>query len=104
MRKLLVLFALILSSCNPLKDISTDELTYDGTNVFYKGELCATYSAIEIAFDNNKVVREVTYLITEPRLNAQALSVIKLISRKNPNLEVEVELKRKDNFIQNFVY
>jgi hypothetical protein len=44
--------------------------------------LCATYSAIEIALDNNKVVREVTYLITEPRFNAQALSVIKLISKK----------------------
>lgn len=95
MRKLFVLLVLILSSCNPLKDISTDGLTYDGTNVFYKGELCATYSAIEIALDNNKVVREVTYLITEPRFNAQALSVIKLISQKNPNLEVEVELKEE---------
>ena len=82
MRTLLVIFALILSRCNPLKDISTDGLTYDGTNVFYKGELRAIYSAIKIALDNNKVVREVTYLITEPRLNAQAFSLIKLISQK----------------------
>ena len=42
-----------------------------------------------------KVIREVTYLITEPRFNAQALSVIKLISQKNPSLEVEVELKEE---------
>ena len=82
MRKLLILFVLILSICNPLKDISTYGLTNDGTNVFYKVELCATYSAIEIALDNNKVGREVTYLITEPRFNAQALSIIKLISQK----------------------
>ena len=95
MRTLLVIFALILSSCNPLKDISTDGLTYDGTNVFYKGELRAIYSAIKIALDNNKVVREVTYLITEPRLNTQVFSVIKLISQKNPNLKVEAELKEE---------
>jgi thioredoxin reductase len=93
MKKIILLFALVLSSCNPLKDISTEGLTYDGTDVYYKGEICATYSAIEIALDNNKVVREVTYLITQPKFNAQALSIIKLISQKNPNLEVEVELK-----------
>ena len=91
--KIVLLFALVLSSCNPLKDISTEGLTYDGTDVYYKGEICATYSAIEIALDNNKVVREVTYLITEPKFNPQALSIIKLISQKNPNLEVEVELR-----------
>ena len=93
MKKIILLFALVLSSCNPLKDISTEGLTYDGTDVYYKGEICATYSAIEIALDNNKVVREVTYLITQPKFNSQALSIIKLISQKNPNLEVEVELK-----------
>lgn len=93
MKKIILLFALVLSSCNPLKDISTEGLTYSGTDVYYKGEICATYSAIEIALDNNKVVREVTYLITQPKFNAQALSIIKLISQKNPNLEVEVELK-----------
>ena len=34
-----------------------------------------TYSAIEIALDNNKVVREVTYLITEPRFKASVCSL-----------------------------
>ena len=72
MKKIILLFALVLSSCNPLKDISTEGLTYDGTDIYYKGEICATYSAIEIALDNNKVVREVTYLITQPKFNAQA--------------------------------
>jgi len=84
-----------LSSSNLLKDISTDELTYVGTNVFYKDELCTTNSEIQVALDNNKFFREVTYLITEPRFNAQALSIIKLISEKNPSLEVEVELKEE---------
>ena len=88
-----MLLALVLCSCNPLKNVSTEGLTYDGTDVYYKGEISATFSAIEIALDSNKVVREVTYLITQPKFNAQALSIIKLISQKNPNLEVEVELK-----------
>jgi len=87
-----------LSSSNLLKDISTDELTYVGTNVFYKDELCTTNSEIQVALDNNKFFREVTYLITEPRFNTQALSIIKLISQKNPSLEVEVQLKKGRKF------
>ena len=31
MKKIILLFALVLSSCNPLKDISTEGLTYDSS-------------------------------------------------------------------------
>ena len=81
-------------SSNLLKDISTERLTYVGKNIFYKDELCTTNSEIQVALDNNKFFREVTYLITEPRFNTQALSISKLISQKNPSLEVEVQLKK----------
>ena len=67
MKNIAVLLLITLSlSCNPLINISTQGLTYDGTNVYYNGELCAKFSAVELAYDNRKIVREVTFLIVSP--------------------------------------
>jgi hypothetical protein len=80
-------------SINPLKNINTDGLTYDGTNVYYNGELCATLSAMEVAYDNGKVVREATFVLTSSKFNDKALNIIKFVQEKRPSIEVEVELK-----------
>lgn len=93
MKNLILLFLFLLTvGCSPLANISTQGLTYDGTDVYYNGELCAKFSAIELAYDNGKIVREATFLIVSSKFNQQALAIIKLVSTKNPNLEVEVQL------------
>ena len=89
---ILLVLVLITVGCSPLTNISTQGLTYDGTDVYYNGELCAKFSAIELAYDNGKIVREATFLIVSSKFNQQALAIIKLVSTKNPNLEVEVQL------------
>ncbi len=89
---ILLVLVLITVGCSPLANISTQGLTYDGTDVYYNGELCAKFSAIELAYDNGKIVREATFLIVSSKFNQQALAIIKLVSTKNPNLEVEVQL------------
>ncbi len=93
MKNLILLFLFLLTvGCSPLANISTQGLTYDGTDVYYNGELCAKFSAIELAYDNGKIVREATFLIVSSDYNEQALAIIKLVSSKNPKLEVEVQL------------
>ena len=93
MKNLILLFLfLLIVGCSPLANISTQGLTYDGTDVYYNGELCAKFSAIELAYDNGKIVREATFLIVSSDYNEQALAIIKLVSSKNPKLEVEVQL------------
>ena len=89
---ILLVLIFITAGCSPLANISTQGLTYDGTDVYYIGELCAKFSAIELAYDNGKIVREATFLIVSSKFNQQALAIIKLVSTKNPNLEVEVQL------------
>jgi len=87
---------LITTSCaiDPLKGVDTYGLTYDGTNVYFQEELCAELSALEIAYDDGKIVKEATFVLVDSKYNDQALSIIKLVKEKRPSLEVEVELKK----------
>jgi hypothetical protein len=90
-----VFFTLTTISCkvHPLKHITTDGLTYDGTDIYYNGKLCATLSAIEVAYDDGKIVKEATFVLTDSEYNPIALKIIKLVTKNRPDLEVEVELK-----------
>jgi len=97
MKKLLLslVVGIITTSCavHPLKYVTTNGLTYDGTDIYYNGKLCATLSSTEIAYDNNKIVTEATFVLTSSEYNDMALSIIKLVQEKRPSIEVEVELK-----------
>jgi len=86
-------------SCTPgvLRRTSTVGLSYGGTDIYYQDELCARMTALEIAFDNGKIVRECTFVITDEKFDAYALGIIKLMREKKPHWEVEVELKKPDN-------
>ena len=94
--KKLILLSLIVTSCaiDPLKGVDTYGLTYDGTNVYFQEELCAELSALEIAYDDGKIVKEATFVLVDSKYNDQAISIIKLVKDKRPSLEVEVELKK----------
>lgn len=75
--------------------VDTEGLSYDGTDIYYNGELAATLSSVEVAFDDGKVVREATFVLTSAKYNEKALAIIKFIQSKKTesNWEVEVELK-----------
>jgi len=75
--------------------VSTEGLSYDGTDIFYNGELAATLSSVQVAFDDGKVVREATFVLTSAKYNEKALAIIKFLQSKKTesNWEVEVELK-----------
>lgn len=91
-----LIFSILVTSCsiNPLSGVDTYGLTYDGTNVYFQEELCAELSALEIAYDDGKIVKEATFVLVDSKYNDQALSIIKLVKEKRPSLEVEVELKK----------
>jgi hypothetical protein len=38
----------------------------------------------------------VTFLIVSPKFNDQALSILKLVTSKNPKIEVEVQLNSEE--------
>ena len=92
MKKTILWLTLFSFGCSPLLNVSTQGLSYDGTDVFYNGELCAKFSAMELAYDNKKIVREATFIIVNPKYNDKALPILKLVTSKNPKIEVEVQL------------
>jgi hypothetical protein len=106
MKKLLIvtLLSIFVTSCSTtknhsklLKNVSTKEFSYKGTDIYYQGELCAQMGAIEVAYDDGKIVHEVTYVVVSERYNSVALGILKYIRERKPSWEVEVELKREIN-------
>lgn len=91
-------FLMFLTSCavNPLRNIDTYGLTYDGTDVYCDGVKCAELSAVEIAYDNGKIVTEATFVLVDAKYNDRALSIIKFVRDRKPGYEVEVELKNQN--------
>ena len=96
MKKLIMLLALVLlTSCSELRHVSSDGLKYDNGNIYYKGDVIAKLSGVEVAYDNRKLVTEVTFKLTSSEYNHLAYGIIKLITDKNPKWEVEVEVDPK---------
>jgi hypothetical protein len=96
MKKLIMLSALVLlTSCSELRHVSSDGLKYENGNIYYKGDVIAKLSGVEVAYDNRKLVTEVTFKLTSAEYNHLAYGIIKLITDKNPKWEVEVEVDPK---------
>jgi hypothetical protein len=95
--KNIIIATLILCSCNTLRKYDTKGIEYDGTNIYYNGELAATLGAVELAYDNNKIVHEATFILTSEKYNDIAINIIKFASlyHKDKKWEIEVELKSK---------
>jgi hypothetical protein len=104
MKNILIGSILLLSSCavnNPLQNISTEGFSYEGTDIYYKGELCAQMGALEVAYDDGKLVREVTYIVTDEKFDEVAIGILKYIRERKPSWEVEVELKKSVKSLDN---
>jgi hypothetical protein len=56
--------------------------------------MIARLSTIEYAWDNKKLVREMTYTIIDENYNHLAINIIKFSLNKSPEWEIEVEIKR----------
>ena len=103
MKNVFLVGVLFLTSCavNPLRNVSTQGLSYQGTDIYYQGELCAQMGALEVAYDAGKVVREVTYIVTDEKFNDHAMAILKYIRERKPSWEVEVELKKAVKSLDN---
>ena len=91
----MLLALVLLTSCSELRHVSSDGLKYDNGNIYYKGDVIAKLSGVEVAYDNRKLVTEVTFKLTSSEYNHLAYGIIKLITDKNPKWEVEVEVDPK---------
>ena len=90
-----VFLAMIVSACGTkqrLSKIDTKGFTYQGTDVYYEGTLVAVLKSTELGYDDNKIVREMTYEITDIKYQDKALSLVKFLHDMQPDYDVEVEV------------
>jgi hypothetical protein len=95
---LLLVSTFIFLGCasNPLRNINTDKFSFKGTDVYYEGKLMAVLSNIEVAYDDGKIVREVTYRLVSDEFNEQVLGLIKYFRLRHPRYEIEVDVLYKE--------
>jgi hypothetical protein len=81
-------------TANVLEGHSTEGLTHENTSVYYIGKLAATLGSFEVAYDEGKIVREATFVLTFSEFNDIALNIIRRIqeSKDDPAWEIEVDL------------
>lgn len=80
------------SSCNTLKQYSTEGFSINGNVVSYNNLPMAELSGIEFAYDDKKFVRELTFKITDGTNMDKIHNMIAFLHSKHPDYEIEVEL------------
>lgn len=69
-------------------------LAYENEMFYHNDEVVAKLSSIELAYDDKKLVYEVTFILTDAGKNEYALEILKIMHDIRPEWDVEVELKR----------
>ncbi len=93
MKKLLFLITLVvLTSCNVLKEFDTTGFTIQGNTVSYNNVPMAELEGLEFAYDNRKLVKELTFKVLETSDNNKINNLIAFLHEKHPEYEIEVEI------------
>ncbi|MEN9997594.1 MAG: hypothetical protein RI922_584 [Bacteroidota bacterium] len=88
---LLATFALI-TSCNVLKEYDTNGFTITSNTVYYDNIPMAELVGLEFAYDNRKLVKELTFKVLETADNNKINNLIAFLHTKHPEYEIEVEI------------
>ena len=94
-----MLIALLFTSCSisskVLEKYNTEDFSYVGKIITRDDEIVAKLKAIELSYEEGKLVYEATFELVHSKYNPYALNVIK-IAREHPKMkawDLEVELK-----------
>ena len=82
-------------SSKVLEKYNTEDFSYVGRTITRDDEIVAKLKAIELSYDEGKLVYEATFELVHSKYNPYALNVIK-IAREHPKMkdwDIEVELK-----------
>jgi tyrosine-protein phosphatase YwqE len=66
--------------------------TIAGNVVSYQGTPMAQLEGVELALDNNKMVREMTFSLMENADMSKVANMIAFLHEKHPDYEIEVEI------------
>lgn len=81
-----------LNSCSVLKEYSTEGFTIDNNTVSYNNVPMAELVGLEFAYDNKKLVKELTFKVLGSSDNTKINNLIAYLHQEHPNYEIEVEI------------
>ena len=94
MNKLLILCISVslLSACSVTRKYDLTGFTIAGNIVSYQGTPMAQLEGVELALDNNKLVREMTFSLMTNVDMSKVTNLIAFLHEKHPDYEIEVEV------------
>lgn len=86
---------LTLLSCSTIKNIDTSGFSTEGNTVLLNGVPTAQLEGVEYALDNGKLVKELTFSLTDKADMSKITNMIAFLHKKHPDYEIEVEVDIK---------
>ena len=93
MKKLLfIALAIALTSCSVFRNFDTTGYTTEGNTVFYNGVPMAKLVGVEFAYDDKKLVKELTFTLLEGDFNDKIVNLLAYLNDRYAEYEIEVEI------------
>ena len=82
----------LLYACSVTRSYDMTGFTIAGNVVSYQGTPMAQLEGVELALDNNKMVREMTFSLMDNADMSKVANMIAFLHEKHPDYEIEVEI------------
>lgn len=93
MKKLLfILITVALTSCSVFRDFDTTGYTTEGNTVLYNGVPMAKLVGVEFAYDDKKLVKELTFTLLDGDYNDKIVNLLAYLNDRYAEYEIEVEI------------
>jgi hypothetical protein len=93
MKKLLfIALTVALTSCSVFRNFDTTGYTTEGNTVFYNGVPMAKLVGVEFAYDDKKLVKELTFSLLEGDYNDKIVNLLAYLNDRYAEYEIEVEI------------
>lgn len=98
MKRLVIALTVLtmMMSCGIPKDYyPAYKFEHRGEQIWFENQMVAQLIAVELSYDNGRIVREYTFKLSGPQFNHLAVDMIKFIRLHDQKAEIEIELGRE---------
>jgi hypothetical protein len=93
MKKLLsIVLTLALTACSVFRNFDTTGYTTEGNTVLYNGVPMAELVGVEFAYDDKKLVKELTFTLLDGDYNDKIVNLLAYLNDRYQEYEIEVEI------------
>jgi hypothetical protein len=91
-KALFVGLVLFLCSCSVFRNFDTTGYSTEGNTVLYNGVPMAKLVGVEFAYDDKKLVKELTFTLLDGDYNDKIVNLLAYLNDRYAEYEIEVEI------------